>query len=253
VPDDVVRQTLVAIKAMGANFVRLGHYQQAPLVLDLCDELGLLVWEEVPWCRGGLGGESYRQQARDMLGRMIDQHYNHPSVILWSLGNENDWPGDFATYDQKAIRAFMSEQNALAHRLDPSRQTSIRRCDFAKDIPDVYSSSIWSGWYGGRYTDYRAAVEKSAATVPHFFHAEFGGDSLAGRHAEDPEKFFRIAAETGKPVRADTGGDWSESYIINLFDWYLKEQAQMPSLTGAAQWIFKDLPLPCAPKTLCPR
>jgi beta-galactosidase len=42
---------------MGANFVRLGHYQQAPLVLELCDELGLLVWEEIPWCRGGLGGQ----------------------------------------------------------------------------------------------------------------------------------------------------------------------------------------------------
>ena len=56
VPDDVVRRTLTMIKDMGANFVRLGHYQQAPLVLDLCDELGLLVWEEVPWCRGGIGG-----------------------------------------------------------------------------------------------------------------------------------------------------------------------------------------------------
>ena len=67
VPDEVVRTTLRQIKDMGANFVRLGHYQQAPLVLDLCDELGLLVWEEIPWCRGGLGGERYQQQCRDML------------------------------------------------------------------------------------------------------------------------------------------------------------------------------------------
>ena len=44
------------IKELGANFVRLGHYQQSRTVLDLCDELGLLVWEEVPWCRGGVGG-----------------------------------------------------------------------------------------------------------------------------------------------------------------------------------------------------
>ena len=76
VPDDVVRKTLTMIKEMGANFVRLGHYQQAPLVLDLCDELGLLVWEEVPWCRGGVGGERFKQQARDMQRAMIDQHYN---------------------------------------------------------------------------------------------------------------------------------------------------------------------------------
>ena len=90
VPDAVVRDTLAKIKAMGANFVRLGHYQQAPLVLELCDELGLLVWEEIPWCRGGLGGERYQQQCREMLRAMIDQHYNHPAVILWGLGNEND-------------------------------------------------------------------------------------------------------------------------------------------------------------------
>ena len=97
VPDEVVRQTLQQIKDMGANFVRLGHYQQAPLVLEFCDQLGLLVWEEIPWCRGGLGGDRYQQQCRDMLRNMIDQHYNHPAVILWGLGNENDWPGDFET------------------------------------------------------------------------------------------------------------------------------------------------------------
>ena len=95
VPDEVVRQTFQQIKDMGANFVRLGHYQQSPQVLELCDELGLLVWEEIPWCRGGLGGEHYQEQCRDMLEAMIDQHFNHPSIILWGLGNENGWPGDF--------------------------------------------------------------------------------------------------------------------------------------------------------------
>ncbi|HET7535641.1 MAG TPA: glycoside hydrolase family 2 TIM barrel-domain containing protein, partial [Candidatus Didemnitutus sp.] len=231
-PDAVVRSTLQAIKDMGANFVRLGHYQQAPLVLDLCDELGLLVWEETPWCRGGLGGERYRQQARDMLGQMIDQHYNHPAVILWGLGNENDWPGDFPTFDKDAIRAFMTELNALAHHLDPSRQTSIRRCDFCKDIVDVYSPSIWAGWYSGRYTEYRASTEKAIADTAHFFHAEYGGDSHAGRHAEEPEKFLgpvptgegtaevgRAYRPAGGKPRASRDGDWSESYIVNLFDW----------------------------------
>ncbi len=266
VPDDVVRRTMHQIKDMGANFVRLGHYQQAPLVLEFCDELGLLVWEEIPWCRGGLGGERYRQQARDMLRNMIDQHYNHPSVILWGLGNENDWPGDFETFDKDAIRNFMTELNTLAHQLDPSRQTSIRRCDFCKDIVDVYSPSIWAGWYSGRYTEYRASTDKWIGSVPRFFHAEWGGDSHARRHSEDPEKFLQQVAtgsgtaetgkaykQTGGKARGSKDGDWSESYIANLFDWHLKEQEQMTNLTGSAQWIFKDFATPLRPENPIPR
>jgi len=191
VPDEEVRKTMQMIKDMGANFIRLGHYQQAPLVLQLCDELGIMAWEEVPWCRGGLGGEGYKQQARDMQKAMIDQHYNHPAVIMWGLGNENDWPGDFEVLDKKAnqeaIRAFMKELNDNSHKLDPSRVTTIRRCDFCSDIVDVYSPSIWAGWYSGRYTEYKDSTDKWIGKVNHFFHAEWGGDSHARRFAENPE------------------------------------------------------------------
>jgi len=266
VPDGVVRQTLQAMKDMGANFVRLGHYQQAPLVLEMCDELGILAWEEIPWCRGGLGGERYQQQAMDMQQAMIDQHYNHPSIILWGLGNENDWPGDFETFDKDTIHEFMTKLNSQAHQLDPSRQTVIRRCDFCKDVPDVYSPSIWAGWYGGRYTEYRASLEKGIADTAHFIHAEYGGDSHARRHAEEPENFLGAVAtgqgtaEVGKAYKASGGkaraskdGDWSESYIINLFDWHLKEQETMTNLTGAAMWIFKDFATPLRPENPVPR
>ncbi len=93
VSDEDTRRALRMIKEMGANFVRLGHYQQSPLVLNLCDELGLLVWEEIPWCRGGIGGERYQNQAHEMLGSMIDQHYNHSSVILWGIGKRERLAG----------------------------------------------------------------------------------------------------------------------------------------------------------------
>ncbi|UUZ82764.1 hypothetical protein LJK88_01600 [Paenibacillus sp. P26] len=81
--EELIRKEMALIKEMGVNFIRLGHYQQSRIVLELCDELGILVWEEIPWCRGGIGGERYRRQCRDMLTAMIEQHYNHPSVILW--------------------------------------------------------------------------------------------------------------------------------------------------------------------------
>ena len=266
VPDDVVRQTLKMIKDMGANFVRLGHYQQAPLVLELCDELGLLVWEEVPWCRGGLGGKEYQQQAKDMLTALIDQHRNHPAIIMWGMGNENDWPGDFEVFDKEKIRTFMKELNDLSHQLDASRPTCIRRCDFCKDLVDIYSPSIWAGWYSGRYTEYKASAEKALKDTPRFFHAEWGGDSHAHRFAEEPEKMMgKVAtgqgtAEKGKAyklaggkVRMSKDGDWSESYMCNLFDWHLKEQDEMPWLTGSAQWIFKDFATPLRPENPVPR
>jgi beta-galactosidase len=241
---EMMRKEMRLIKDLGANFIRLGHHQQSRIILDLCDELGLLVWEEIPWCRGGLGGEVYKEQARRMLRNMIDQHRNHPSIIIWGIGNENDWPGDFEEFDKDKIRAFMTELNTLSHTLDPSRKTAIRRCDFCKDIVDVYSPSIWAGWYQGRYTDYKTRTEAEIKKVDHFLHMEWGGDSHARRHSETAEQVI---------TRAPTEGDWSETYICNLFDWHLKEQETMPELTGSAQWIFKDFATTLRPGNPVPR
>ena len=263
--EDLIWREMHMIKEMGANFIRLGHYQQSRIVLDACDSLGLLVWEEIPWCRGGLGGEAYKQQARSMLTNMIEQHYNHPSIIIWGLGNENDWPGDFEVFDQQQIRTFMGELNDLSHRLDPTRKTAIRRCDFCKDIVDVYSPSIWAGWYRGIYTDYKTATAAEFEQVDHFLHVEWGGDSHARRHSENPDNglsdvMHSTAADEragdaslfGGPARVSKDGDWSESYNCNLIDWHLKEQETMPWLTGTAYWIFKDFSTPIRPENPVP-
>ena len=255
--DELVRAELKLIKDMGANFVGLAHHQQSRKVLELCDELGLLVLEEIPWSRGGLGGDSYRQQARQMLRAMIDQHYNHPSILVWGLGNENDWPGDFPEFDKSQIREFVKEVHEEAHRLDPTRSTFLRRCDFAKDIVDLYSPSIWAGWYHGPYTDYKNASWREMQTVNRFLHLEWGAESHARRHAEMPDKLLSevIAGHSDAAVETEyrlAGGkersfqdrDWSETYACNLFDWHLKEQEAMPWLTGSAQWIFKDFSSP---------
>ena len=264
--EDLIRREFGLIKAMGANYVRLAHYQQSRIVLDLCDELGLMVWEELPWCRGGLGGPRYEEQARRMLTNMIDQHQNHPAIILWSLGNENDAPGDFEEIDKNKIRAFMSELNDLAHRLDPSRKTAIRRCDFCSDIVDVYSPSIWAGWYRGRYTEYKTLSTEEMKKVNHFIHMEWGGDNHARRHSESVDSVLAkyVAGDvpgkegldfllTGGVAKASTDGDWSETYICNLFDWHLKEQETMDWLTGTAQWAFKDFSTPQRPTNPVPR
>jgi beta-galactosidase len=255
--DDLVREEMRLIREMGANFIRLAHYQQDRLVLDLCDELGLMVWEEVPWCRAGIGSTAFQQNAKDMLAHMIDQHINHPSVILWGLGNEDDWPDEYPSVDKEAIRGFMTELRDLAHRLDNSRLTSFRRCDFARDIPDVYSPSIWAGWYSGNYREYEQSLLTQREKVKRFIHIEWGADSQAGRHSEDPEAALRNVAtgkgtaeiglaylKSGGEARMSKDGDWSETYACNLFDWHLKTQEKLDWFTGSAQWIFKDFVSP---------
>jgi beta-galactosidase len=266
IPDEVVRQEMRLIKDMGANFIRLAHYQQSQLVLDLCDELGLLVWEEVPWCRAGVGGDRWQEIGRQKLHDMIDQHFNHPSVIFWGLGNEDDWPGEYPVLDKEAIRGYMKQLNDLAHQLDPSRYTSYRRCDFARDIPDVYSPSIWAGWYSGLYTEYQRSLEAQRKRVKRFIHIEWGADSHARRHSEDPDRVLLEVASgkgtderglaylgTGGEARVSRDGDWSETYACNLFDWHLKTQEALMWFSGSAQWIFKDFTTPLRAENPVPR
>lgn len=269
-PDDQLREELKLVKAMGANFIRLAHYQQPRIVLDLCDELGLLVWEEAPWCRSGVVSEKWKQQTRAMLANMIDQHFNHPSVLICGLGNEDDWPTEYPSIDHAAIREFMTEMNTLAHSLDPSRVTSIRRCDFASDIPDVYSPSIWDGWYRGVYTDYQKSIEAGRDLVKHFIHIEWGADSHARRHSELPDAAIARAAAERDPAKRNLDlcgfdfeidrqpkvsrdSNWTETYACNLFDWHLKTQERLPWVTGSAQWCFKDFTTPLRAENPVPR
>ncbi|HEX4029558.1 MAG TPA: glycoside hydrolase family 2 TIM barrel-domain containing protein [Terracidiphilus sp.] len=261
-PDDLIREEMKLVKAMGANFIRLGHYQQPRLVLDLCDELGLLVWEEAPWCRSGIVDDKWKLQTRTTLAHTIDQHFNHPSILMWGLGNEDDWPTEYPSIDHAAIRGFMQEMKELAHSLDPSRVTSFRRCDFARDIPDVYSPSIWDGWYRGVYTDYEKSITAAREQVEHFIHIEWGADSHAGRHSELPDEQIMQPNSHGlgfdyvpgpAPIKVPRDANWSETYACNLFDWHLKVQETLLWLTGSAMWVFKDFTTPLRVENPVPR
>jgi len=265
-PEDLIREEFKLMKAMGVNFVRLAHYQQTKFVLDLCDELGILVWEESTWCREGIGDAQWQAQTKQAFTNLINQHYNHPSILIWGLGNEDDWPNEYPSLDKAAIRKFMQEMHELAHSLDPTRVTGFRRCDFASDIPDVYSPSIWAGWYSGVYSEYQKSLETWRPKVKHLLHIEWGADSHARRHAEDPyANLPKIAIgqgtaetglayrNTGGPARVSRDGDWSETYACDLFDWHLKVQQTLDWFAGSAQWIFKDFTTPLRVENPVPR
>jgi len=251
------RKDMESIKEMGANFVRLAHYPQDPEVYKACDELGLLVWDELPWCRGGLGNEVWKTNAKNMLGEMIHQNYNHTSIVLWSLGNEMSWLPDFKDGDNtEKINVFLSELNDIAHKLDPTRKTVIRKYEDGSKIVDVFSPSIWSGWYSGSFKSYKKAIDKYKLDYKHFIHAEYGGDSHVGRHSENPingegqikSEGWEEAIVQTKVANIAQIGDWSENYIVDLFDWHLHISENDPTFVGNLQWSFKDFATPLRPE-----
>ncbi|MBD0834766.1 glycoside hydrolase family 2 protein [Aestuariibaculum suncheonense] len=255
------RTDMRLIKEMGANFVRLAHYPQDPEVYKACDELGLLVWDELPWCRGGIGNNNWRSNTKTMLKEIIEQNYNHPSIILWSLGNEISWLPDFENGDdEETINNFLYELNEYAHELDPWRKTAIRKYYEGAKIVDVFSPSIWSGWYSGSYKSYQKAVDKYKEEYPRFLHAEYGGSSHLGRHTEAPiTGEGKIQSDGWEEAVVQTNvsniaqiGDWSENYIVDLFDWHLRISENDSTFTGNIQWAFKDFGTPLRPENAIP-
>lgn len=260
VPNSRHRRDLEMIKEMGANFVRLAHYPQDPEVYRTADSLGLLVWDELPWDRGGLGGPAWQANTKRLLREQIRQNINHPSIILWSLGNEVydlvEAPNSGDTGD---LRGFLAELEAIANELDPSRPTSMRKFDAGADVVDVYSPSIWAGWYRGVYRGYESAIADARAKFPRFFHMEYGADSHLGRHTPTPIDTLGPRASrgyeeaVGQPVEnIARDGDWSESYQTDLMDWHLMVSERQDSLTGNAQWVFKDFATPLRPENPIP-
>lgn len=260
-PDSLHRKDMEMIKELGANFVRLAHYPQDPEIYRACDELGLLVWDELPWCRGGKGGTTWERNTKRLLREMIQQNMNHPSIIMWSLGNEIYWLPDFpGGGDIDDLRVFLSELNDIAHELDPFRPTAVRKFYEGADITDVFSPSIWAGWYSGVYTNYEVAITQASDKYTRFFHAEYGGASHFGRHVENPISGEGVInpegweeAESQVQVKNIARyGDWSENYIVDLFDWHLHVSEPAGRLTGNAQWAFKDFGTPLRPENPIP-
>lgn len=259
-PNERHRQDMVMIHDMGANFVRLAHYPQDPEVYRVADSLGLLVWDELPWDRGGVGGDRFRANTRRLLSEQIRQNISHPSIILWSLGNEmGDVVETFNRGDSASLRGFLRDLKSIANALDPARPTAIRQYDAGADVVDVYGPSIWAGWYRGVYADYEKALLDAHSKYPRMLHMEYGADGHYGRHSENPINGAGMRLEPGYAESVGTpvaniarDGDWSESYQTDLLDWHLMVTERQSWLPGASQWIFRDFPTPLRPENPIP-
>ena len=129
-PDAVQRRDAEILRReLGLNIVRTSHYPQSQAFLDRCDELGLLVFTEIPGWQH-IGGDAWKEQALRNVDDMVAQNRNHPSVILWGV-RINESPDDDGLYKRT---------NERAHALDPTRQTGGVRC-FRQShlLEDVYT------------------------------------------------------------------------------------------------------------------
>lgn len=218
------------MKEAGVNWLRMAHYQQSDYLLQLCDEMGLLVWEEIPYVNKG-NVEDIEPVARSMMKDLIEQHFNHPAIILWGMGNEV-WMGDRG--DGKAQNYdFIARLNDMIHREDPVRKTVFVQSDrnSASDlkvtgIPDVFGYNLYRGWYGKpgyeSLTERLNELHRMDPDRPLIL-SEFGADADTSVHTETPRK-----------------QDFSLEYQNDFLASYLDQTAKLDWLCGVNWWCFAD-------------
>ena len=145
------KEDIELIYEMGANTIRLAHYQHDQYFYDLCDEYGMVIWAEIPYISKHM--PTGRENTISQMKELIVQNYNHPSIVVWGLSNEITMSG--STEDLVDNHKVL---NDLAHEMDPTRLTTIA-CVSMSDIhdpymqvPDVVSYNHYFGWYGGDTT-----------------------------------------------------------------------------------------------------
>lgn len=225
---DAMMDDLHLLLATGANTVRTCHYPNDPRFLDLCDALGILVWEEAH--ARGLNEETMRHPdftaiCAQVNEEMITQHYNHPSIYVWGLLNECE---SATEYGREVYRTQLNQLRAL----DPTRPTTFASCrfftDICLDLPDVCSFNIYPLWYHNEpAADYAQRIadwmDKAGAAGKPIIFSEFGAGAIAGYH--DP---------FGK-------AKWSEERQCDILDAQLRAILGMERVSGAYIWQFADV------------
>lgn len=153
---------------MGVNAVRLTHYPHDPYFLELCDKKGIIVWSEIPFVgpggyrdKGFVDTERFKENGKQQLLEMIEQLYNHPSILFWGIFNELKEEGDNPT-------EYVRELNALAKTVDPSRLTvaASNQDGEINFITDLIGFNQYFGWYGGNPSDIGVLGKNIRALYP---------------------------------------------------------------------------------------
>lgn len=227
-PYQTIYNDLVLIRQMGANSIRTAHYPNDEILLDLCDELGILVWEE-NHARGleedRMKHPLFEEQAEQVIREMIFYHYNHPCIFIWGILNE-------CASETLFGRSCYEKQFRLIREMDDSRPCTFASCKFFGDIcfdlPDVISCNLYPRWYVDKpvrdYLNevYDWIVEDGNGKGKPFIVSEIGAGGLYGCHN----------AYHGK---------WTEEYQADALSEQVSECLKFSESMGVYIWQFCDV------------
>jgi len=218
------QEDMALMAEMGANTIRLAHYQHDQVFYDLCDETGMIVWAEIPYISQHM--PKGRENTIAQMKELIIQNYNHPSIVVWGLSNEITMKG---AEDPDLIDNHR-ELNELCHRLDPTRKTvvaAVSMCpadaEYLK-IPDTVAYNHYFGWYGG----------DTSMNGPWF-------DDFHAKHPDMPIGVSEYGCEalnwhTSAPVQ----GDYTEEYQAHYHEELIKQLFARPYLWATYVWNMFD-------------
>jgi beta-galactosidase len=213
------------IREIGANAVRLSHYQHPQHAYDRCDEDGLLVWAEVPMLKMTENGALYANIEQQLM-ELILQNIHHPSIFCWGIQNEIGMFRD-APFMHEECRVL----TALAKRLDPNRLVTaanlynVKPTSQLNAVTDMVGYNLYFGWYYGEMPDYSKYLDNYHALRPEMplGISEYGVDCNVALHSEDPkvkdysEEYQALWHETVYPILQSKDYLWG-SFIWNMFD-----------------------------------
>ncbi len=209
---------------VGANTIRLAHYQHDQYFYDLCDQRGMVVWAEIPYISSHMA--TGRENTVSQMKELIAQNYNHPSIVVWGLSNEITMQGDTDPDLLENHRIL----NDLCHSWDKTRRTTMAVLSYCPiqspyiRIPDVVSYNHYFGWYGG----------ETSMNGPWF-------DRFHAAHPEIPIGCSEYGCEalnwhSSKP----TQGDYTEEYQAHYHEELIRQLFTRKYLWATHVWNMFD-------------
>ena len=218
------KEDIEIIKEVGANSIRLAHYQHDEKFYKMCDEEGFLVWAEIPVI--SKFSKKKQDQAKFMLEELIRQNYNHPSIYCWSIENEISIAGTAS-----GLISGISELNNIAHCLDSTRPTACAQVTFCpissklNEITDILGYNQYFGWYVQTVDGIDKWLDDFHEKKPNIklCISEYGAEGITTLHSAQPVQ-----------------GDYSEEYQAYYHEHYIKALTEREWLWGSYVWNMFD-------------